>query len=368
MRSVPATVACVALLLAGACSPLKNFNYYREGPGTDLNTPELPEETLSLDQYIAEICQQAGISDCPPKLGSEYWALIVQAGMNDIDRRCDAFLAYVDYLKRSQDHWIKQLGDTLKASSAIVGATTQSDKPLKILSAAFGLATDTYTNMTGRLLTLADQTTIQSVVLGQQKRYREDIIKLGNRIRHKSAAVHALRSYLRICMPFTIEAKINSTVTIYEQAGTAALGTKERDPLISARTIDGRLTVRQPVSRPARSPVSKPPAPPKPPKKKESSRTQPSPTDRQPPNGKSAVEKHCVKSTDVFCTKLVKFIFPDGRNLNKENETKLFEVLKTIDQNAKRIDLWKVMRRAENIEQRKKLHEAARAANLNGLE
>jgi hypothetical protein len=129
------------------------------------------------------------------------------------------------------------------------GAATKS---IDIASAALGLGKNTFTNITSRLLTLADSATVQSVVIGEQTRYRMEILRVT--INNQPAAIHALRSYLRICMPFTIEAKINSTATIYQQAGAAALDAQP--PLISAQTV-GSLAVRD-FNKPL------PPQPPKP--------------------------------------------------------------------------------------------------------
>lgn len=250
LRAVALALA-LALAVAG-CNLMTEAGYHREGIGTNLTPSDLTQETLRLDEYVADICRQGEIPSCPPPTGSPYWALFVQAGMNDIDRRCDGFLAYVDYLKRSKDHWIKQFGDTLTAANTIVGATHQSDKPLKILSAAFGLATDTFSNMNGRLLSLADQATIQTVVLSGQNEFRRSIVK--QPINNKPAALYALRSYLRLCMPFTIETKINSTVTIYEQAGTEALRQTEAKPLVDASLVGAAaLTPREPIKKPPRS-------------------------------------------------------------------------------------------------------------------
>lgn len=237
--------ACIGLSLAiSGCGMVDDGSYNtRDGVGTKLQWSKLPEETQLLEEYVSYICQQAdlptvyradSVSECRPS-GSE-WPIFVQAGLNDIDRRCDGFLSYVDYLRRSRAHWLNQLTQTLTTTSQILGATHSSAKSMEIVTAAFGFASGTLTNATERLLTLAEHSTVQSVVLGEQQKLRQEIIVLGTRINNRPAAIHALRNYLRICMPMTIEQEINSTVVVYQQSGPGGLGQKARNPLLGVAT------------------------------------------------------------------------------------------------------------------------------------
>src|SRR5438094_272229 len=68
------------------------------GVGTDLYTSDLPKTSEIQDKYVAYICGQAGGATCE---GSSGWDAFVLAGMNDIDSRCDAYLAWLDRKKRS---------------------------------------------------------------------------------------------------------------------------------------------------------------------------------------------------------------------------------------------------------------------------
>src|SRR5260370_30595625 len=106
MRSLFRLVMCVAIagLIAG-CN-LSDSNYFRQGIGTDVYSSELPSATTLNDAYVALICRQASLANegetCDTPLLGRSWATFVQAGMNDIDRRCDAYLAWLDDRKRSQ--------------------------------------------------------------------------------------------------------------------------------------------------------------------------------------------------------------------------------------------------------------------------
>jgi hypothetical protein len=246
-----AAAMALAVTMSG-CGVVDDNSYStRDGVGAKLQWSSLSEETRLIDDYVSLICQQADlvrvyrdgtIPECRPS-GAE-WAIFVQAGMNDIDRRCDGFLNYIDYLRRSRVHWLNQLTQTLAATSTVMGATGASAKSMEIVTAAFGLAANSLTNSTERLLTLAEHSTVQSVVLGEQRKFRIDVRALGAQINNRPAAIHTLRNYLRICMPMTIEQQINSTVTIYQQGGMVALDRKDATPLIDVRDTVGSAPLR----------------------------------------------------------------------------------------------------------------------------
>jgi hypothetical protein len=102
-----------------------------------------------------------------------------------------------------------------------------------------------------------EQSTVQSIVLKRRQEFRLSASRVP--IDNRPAAIHALRSYLTICMPFTIEMEINTTITAYERGGASAL---DRPRLITHQTIDPAkplrpLSPRDPVGQPVRP--SRPP-------------------------------------------------------------------------------------------------------------
>jgi hypothetical protein len=83
------------------------------------------------------------------------------------------------------------------------------------------------------LLLEVDKSTVETIVINNQNSYRAALIDQGT-IDNRAAAVYALRSYLRICTPFTIENRINTTVTLFEHG---AGPTAERRPLIDPKIV-----------------------------------------------------------------------------------------------------------------------------------
>jgi hypothetical protein len=226
MRKFGVVAGCVGLaMLASGCDPNDRM-YFRGGVGTDLYTPDAALSTDLQNAYLENLCRQslpfvgAGVPSCSQQeLSPTAWPLIVQAGMNDVDQRCDAYLAWLDQKKREQGAILAEIGAIRVAVDALTNpaiSTGISPIALAAVAAAFGLATSTLGNVNS-LLIQVDHTTVQSVVFMNRRNFREDIRALA--IVNKPTAVHALRSYLQICMPMTIAANINSTVTVFQSTG-----------------------------------------------------------------------------------------------------------------------------------------------------
>jgi hypothetical protein len=249
MRRVGAFVACVVLAaVVAGCS--EYLQYSREGVGTNLDTANSVEVTRLQDAYVGLICQQAslgfiqnadGTLSCQESaMRSPEWGLFVQAGMNDIDRRCDAYLSWLDDQRRSSEPILKELAALSATTIAVLNATGAGVKSLAIVGIAFGLAADTFTNVNKRLLLSVNQSTVESVVLGNQQDFRMKM--LTTVVDNRPAAIYLLRSYLRVCTPFYIEASINNTITVYHRAGPEALS-KKGSPLTAAPDLAKTLVI-----------------------------------------------------------------------------------------------------------------------------
>jgi hypothetical protein len=235
MRLFGASFAAVLSgLLLSACSP-QDRTFLDAGVGTDLYASTVSQSAGLEDSYILFLCDRAGLSSCSDLgLGSNSWTVIVQAGMNDIDQRCDAYLTWLDDRSRSQAPILKELSDLSVATQAIMATTPAGAGAITIVGVAFGLASSTFTNFNSRLLYEVNHSTVQSIVLANDNRFRQDL--KGKTINNRPAAIYALRSYLRLCMPFTIETQINNAVTLFEVGGIASAGANP-NPLISANNV-----------------------------------------------------------------------------------------------------------------------------------
>lgn len=249
MRFIAPLILCGGIALAVAGCSNADKHYFKEGVGANLYaegaipiTEDATSRTELQRQYVEAICKQAGLftAECGPgSTNPQVWSTFVQAGMNDIDQRCDAYLTWLDNVRRAQPHTLKELADAQTATTIIMERSGINAAPIAIAAAAFGFAIDTFTNVTARLVLEVDRSTVQTLVLSRQKKYREDLFGTASSptkvvIANRPAAIFALRSYLRLCMPMTIETEINTLIATFERGGADAL---KKDGMISAGTV-----------------------------------------------------------------------------------------------------------------------------------
>ena len=211
MKFLAAGIAALSSsVLLSACT------FLDAGVGTNLYASAASTAPDLEDLYVGLLCDRAGLSCSDLAVGSPSWTIIVQAGMNDIDQRCDAYLTWLDDRSRSQAPILKELSDLSVATQAIMATTPAGVGAITVVGIAFGLASSTFTNFNSRLLYEVNHSTVQSIVLGNDNRFRQDL--MGKIINNRPSAIYALRSYLRLCMPFTIETQINNAVTLFKLA------------------------------------------------------------------------------------------------------------------------------------------------------
>ena len=215
----------LSLLVVG-CVPQQQANFLRNGIGAQLPARDIDTASTKQRKYFNYLCQQAGLiktasyaepaRDCVLEpYNAQVWTLIVHQGMNDIDRRCDGYLEWLDNKKRSKGPIISQLGTVQNTTTQILGATiglSNAAKAITIVSQAFDLITKSIENYHTRLLLEIDQSTINSIVLRARHNFRKDF--KGKQASNKPEAEYILRSYLRICLPFAIESTINDNSTL----------------------------------------------------------------------------------------------------------------------------------------------------------
>jgi hypothetical protein len=233
MRGVLHWAACAAAALSFAgCDPIADRRYATEGAGVDLYTSDSARQIYLLNQYISFVCEQSG-----PSCGSS-WTTFVQAGMNDIDLRCDGFLTWMDARRRDREPVIAEISAINAAVHSIMTVTGSSPTSLDIVTAAFGLASATYANWNSRLLFSINQSTVQEIVYKSQGQYREKI--KGWDISDQPTAIYVLRNYLRLCMPTTIEASINTIATLVQRDRPA----EAQKNLVVTNTAPPRIVMR----------------------------------------------------------------------------------------------------------------------------
>jgi hypothetical protein len=240
MRRVGSVIACLGLtLVLAGCDPTAELRYANEGAGVNLYTADRAGQVALLNEYEQFICAQIG-----PSCGSGDWGTFVQAGMNDIDLRCDGFLTWLDAQRRDRAPVLAQIQAINTAAHAIMTVTGSNPQSLDIVTAAFGLASATYANWNSRLLIAANQSTVQEIVYKSQGDYRGKIKTYA--VPDQPTAIYLLRNYLRLCMPITIEASINTTTTLVLRDAPVAA----RNNLVVSTVVPGRPTIVRDINAP----------------------------------------------------------------------------------------------------------------------
>ncbi|MEZ5809877.1 MAG: hypothetical protein R3D45_00555 [Rhizobiaceae bacterium] len=232
-------------VLAGCTSPTQGYLF--NGIGSQLPARDVASSTELQAKYFNYLCKQAGLPyaagangapQCSlPLFDRGTWTLIVYQGMNDIDRRCDAYLQWLDNKKRSKGPLLSQLGTAKTVTQEIIEITVPNAanavKAISIVGQAFQLLNDSIENYHSRLLLEVDSSTINSIVLRARHKFRKDI--RNNQFENRPEAEHALRSYLRLCLPFAIETNIND----YSTLGSLGL-TPDDDNSINQAPVDSK--------------------------------------------------------------------------------------------------------------------------------
>lgn len=241
--------ALFASIVATGCNLQDEFSLAGDGVGTNLYSTDVRRQNQIQQLYYGYLCGQAnlplagtspeGIPICNfPVFATLHWNSLVQAGMNDIDTRCDAYLSWYDRRKRSQQPVISQINTTARLVNAILLAYAPTSAAIGVVAEAFGFAQASVNNYHSRLLYEIDTSTLQALVLGNQRSFREGIVDL--KFQTKPAVEHALRSYLRICMPFSIETEVNNVLTVVKRSGEIPA------PLITTDTVEAAVDATKP--------------------------------------------------------------------------------------------------------------------------
>jgi peptidoglycan hydrolase-like protein with peptidoglycan-binding domain len=221
-----ALVLALAALTSACQSP--SSQYLMNGIGAGLPAPDMARAAATQNAYFNYLCQQAGLTegsfsqkpgDCQVQaLDEGAWTLIVRQGMNDIDRRCDAYLEWLDNKQRSRGPLLAQVRDVQETVKGVMFAIDPgSTAALQIVGLAFGLINRSIENYNSRLILAIEPSTRNSVVLNALRRFRQQVKEQKLRFSSRPDAEYALREYMRRCLPFAIESEINDLSTLGSQ-------------------------------------------------------------------------------------------------------------------------------------------------------
>lgn len=227
-RTLRFAVMMLSVALLGACGTLFQDNgndLLVNGIGSNAYVDDTVSRAKTQHRYFELMCGRAGLNYLRAAAECDYsrdgvWREVVYAALNDIDERCNAYLDSLDDARRDREAYVAQLKASTSTANVIIALTGgASAKTLAILQAAFGLAAESLDIYYSRLIVEAEKSSVERMVLKRMTDFRQSLAhrdpsgsKLISKVSDKPAAYLVIRSYLRLCLPSTIEARINSSI------------------------------------------------------------------------------------------------------------------------------------------------------------
>ncbi|MBY5783882.1 hypothetical protein HFN62_09025 [Rhizobium leguminosarum] len=219
MLRVAAFLLSITMLVAG-CTSVGND----VGVGQDLYSRQTPFDTNNLSSYFRQLCAQARLVGSNSSETCSDYGEIVQTGFNDIDQRCDRYLAWIDF-KRTEALRVKSgIASLAFTSATVLTIANVGMDAIGYVAAALGLAVSLYDNYNNSLLIGLESTTIKQIVYQRRLEYRRQFSGLN--YQRTPEMVFALRGYLRICTPQTIVLDAN-TYALSAASGTRSPSLEE---------------------------------------------------------------------------------------------------------------------------------------------
>jgi hypothetical protein len=226
-------MAAAVLLIAAGCTQPGNDSRFETGAGLSLHTPDTAKATKDLQDYYRALCAQANPlsgSETDPVVQCGSLNVMVRAGFNDIDLRCDRYLAWIDRKRIEASTFKTGLAAT---NTLLTGVITGGADTLRYIAQVFGFATTIYDSYNNALLMGLEGSTIKKLVYERRRAYRKEFTQIN--YTNYADATYALRGYLRICTPQTIMLSANdyalAGISGVPVATPAAIARQEREVL-----------------------------------------------------------------------------------------------------------------------------------------
>src|SRR5262245_8823945 len=198
-------VVCLALNAAGCSSYAWQMRY-----GIDPILDPAAVEVAS-NNHVRILTALARDANLFPSTPGD-WYPVAEAGFNYIDDQCRLYFNRLFFLNRERDQLKSGILATAATTAAILGVTGASTTSMTVVAQAFGLGAAATDLIAGTYLYNLPPATTQGFVKEMQLAYREGAALKRTEINPPTAAYHVIQSYLALCLPPTIEAKIGEHI------------------------------------------------------------------------------------------------------------------------------------------------------------
>ncbi|UJW76480.1 hypothetical protein [Rhizobium sp. SL42] len=194
----------ITLGLIAGCTPALGDR----GVGQDLYSSQTPRATNNIAAYFGELCNQTNLQRSGTAADCSDYSMLVQAGFNDIDARCDHYLAWIDNKRVEAGRVHSSLVAIGSAATSVLTIASASTDTIAYVAQALGLTGSLYDAFNNSLLMGLESSTIKRIVYERRLEFRRQFMQVT--FSKSPEMVFALRGYLRICTPQTIVLDANT--------------------------------------------------------------------------------------------------------------------------------------------------------------
>jgi hypothetical protein len=196
------------VVFTGGCQSLAERYPDRYGPGPSFEASAVSE---SVNNQIDVMKAFVRASTAGENIGTTWYAAM-EAGFNYVDERCDAYLTTLFRADRDRER-LKGFAVLLdKSIGAVLAVSNASKEAITIVAQSFGFAAGATDLITGSYLYQIEPSHIQNLVREMRNAYRAEAFRKQAYFQTSPAAYHGVRGYLNLCLPQTIEGRINELV------------------------------------------------------------------------------------------------------------------------------------------------------------
>lgn len=213
------------LILTSACTPhaIEGWDY-RNGPNPGMPYKDRVKPHLKNENEIMNAFRESAVNGGGYGGGKSAWYYAAVEGFNFIDAECDQYLDELYALDHGRDRFKSAVDSTGLLVNAIMATDPSSKVAMAIVTQAFGLASKYVDTFANSYLYSGHSSTVKHVVDTMQDEYRRKVDP--SAVTSSPEAYHSIRGYLELCLPPTIEAKIDSAL----QASTATAEPNKNEP------------------------------------------------------------------------------------------------------------------------------------------
>lgn len=183
------------------------------GPDPVMRATHARQSTANYVEVRDTLIYRAGY----PEGSAVDWYEVAVAGFGYVDEQCSQYLADLYRIRRGRDHIKNQLAAVGTTTNTILGVTSAGKVAIAATAAAFGLASQMTENASAAFLYSMDPSDIDGLLRNQMHAYREGVAAKRATYTSSNIAMEAVRGYLNLCLPVSIEAQIKAAVqsTVY---------------------------------------------------------------------------------------------------------------------------------------------------------